>query len=147
MPQADMNFLEEGWDLLNQSKPKSAVASAATKQARIRRRNRMITSCLECRRRKLKCDKLVCPESAIESLVYVQLTMTAPMHQLLQVRAGLQLPGADAGLGVPNEVDRDQREDGLSRARIRARCRKEKGAAYTEKAVAKKIIRGPSRRK
>lgn len=24
---------------------------------RVRRRNRMITSCLECRRRKLKCDK------------------------------------------------------------------------------------------
>src|ERR1700761_9160725 len=27
-------------------------------QSRVRRRNRMITSCLECRRRKLKCDKL-----------------------------------------------------------------------------------------
>lgn len=27
-------------------------------QPRVRRRNRMITSCLECRRRKLKCDKL-----------------------------------------------------------------------------------------
>lgn len=27
-------------------------------QPRIRRRNRLITSCLECRRRKLKCDKL-----------------------------------------------------------------------------------------
>lgn len=33
-------------------KTKSASAS------RVRRRNRMITSCLECRRRKLKCDKL-----------------------------------------------------------------------------------------
>ncbi|KAK5052484.1 hypothetical protein LTR84_002348 [Exophiala bonariae] len=33
-------------------KPKSAS------QPRVRRRNRMITSCLECRRRKLKCDKL-----------------------------------------------------------------------------------------
>src|ERR1700733_5993908 len=126
MPQADMSLSEEGWDLPNQSKPKSAVVPAATKQARIRRRNRMITSCLECRRRKLKCDKLVCPETAIEGLACVQLTMTATMHQLLQVRTGLQLPGADAGLGIPDEVDRDQREDGLSRARIRARCRKEK---------------------
>ncbi|ETN39676.1 uncharacterized protein HMPREF1541_05902 [Cyphellophora europaea CBS 101466] len=33
------------------SKPKHAT------QAKVRRRNRMITSCLECRRRKLKCDK------------------------------------------------------------------------------------------
>ncbi len=33
-------------------RPKSAM------QSRVRRRNRMITSCLECRRRKLKCDKL-----------------------------------------------------------------------------------------
>ena len=73
--------------------------------------------------------------------------MTAPMHQLLQVRTGLQLPGADAGLGVSVEVDRDQREDGLSRTRIRTRRRKEKGAARTEKAIAKKIFRGPSRRK
>lgn len=30
----------------------------AAAQNRVRRRNRMITSCLECRRRKLKCDKL-----------------------------------------------------------------------------------------
>ncbi|KAL8783779.1 MAG: hypothetical protein Q9213_004395 [Squamulea squamosa] len=30
---------------------------AATTAPRVRRRNRMITSCLECRRRKLKCDK------------------------------------------------------------------------------------------
>ena len=35
----------------------SAEAKAAAAGARIRRRNRMITSCLECRRRKLKCDK------------------------------------------------------------------------------------------
>lgn len=33
----------------------TALGSAST--PRIRRRNRMITSCLECRRRKLKCNK------------------------------------------------------------------------------------------
>jgi hypothetical protein len=33
-------------------------SSRAATQSRVRRRNRMITSCLECRRRKLKCDKL-----------------------------------------------------------------------------------------
>ncbi|PGH36796.1 hypothetical protein GX50_00456 [[Emmonsia] crescens] len=33
-------------------------SAAATAAPRIRRRNRMITSCLECRRRKLKCDRL-----------------------------------------------------------------------------------------
>ncbi|KAF2174871.1 hypothetical protein K469DRAFT_724950 [Zopfia rhizophila CBS 207.26] len=43
--------------------PASSPATAAEKKAhkdqpRIRRRNRLITSCLECRRRKLKCDKL-----------------------------------------------------------------------------------------
>ncbi|KAL8951331.1 MAG: hypothetical protein Q9222_002696 [Ikaeria aurantiellina] len=32
-------------------------APAVTGPSRVRRRNRMITSCLECRRRKLKCDK------------------------------------------------------------------------------------------
>lgn len=32
-------------------------AAAANAPPRVRRRNRMITSCLECRRRKLKCDK------------------------------------------------------------------------------------------
>jgi Fungal Zn(2)-Cys(6) binuclear cluster domain len=36
-------------------KPSSSSGSAAS---RVRRRNRMITSCLECRRRKLKCDRL-----------------------------------------------------------------------------------------
>jgi hypothetical protein len=35
--------------------PESKSKPAA--QAKVRRRNRMITSCLECRRRKLKCDK------------------------------------------------------------------------------------------
>ena len=35
----------------------SAAAPLAAATSRIRRRNRMITSCLECRRRKLKCDK------------------------------------------------------------------------------------------
>lgn len=32
--------------------------AATSAHSRIRRRNRMITSCLECRRRKLKCDRL-----------------------------------------------------------------------------------------
>lgn len=32
-------------------------AASANAPPRVRRRNRMITSCLECRRRKLKCDK------------------------------------------------------------------------------------------
>ena len=36
----------------------SPEAVKAYAQSRIRRRNRVITSCLECRRRKLKCDKL-----------------------------------------------------------------------------------------
>ena len=35
----------------------ASTASATAATPRIRRRNRMITSCLECRRRKLKCDK------------------------------------------------------------------------------------------
>lgn len=34
-----------------------APAAATAGVPRVRRRNRMITSCLECRRRKLKCDK------------------------------------------------------------------------------------------
>lgn len=36
----------------------SSSTAAPSPSHRIRRRNRMITSCLECRRRKLKCDKL-----------------------------------------------------------------------------------------
>ncbi|MCJ1386821.1 hypothetical protein MMC17_009949 [Xylographa soralifera] len=39
------------------SNPVPAQPSASAVAPRIRRRNRMITSCLECRRRKLKCDK------------------------------------------------------------------------------------------
>lgn len=35
----------------------NAQAASANPPPRVRRRNRMITSCLECRRRKLKCDK------------------------------------------------------------------------------------------
>ena len=35
----------------------SAAATLAASTSRIRRRNRMINSCLECRRRKLKCDR------------------------------------------------------------------------------------------
>lgn len=41
----------------NLSSPSLPNASSPSHH-RIRRRNRMITSCLECRRRKLKCDKL-----------------------------------------------------------------------------------------
>jgi len=37
--------------------PSNIGPSPASGAPRIRRRNRMITSCLECRRRKLKCDK------------------------------------------------------------------------------------------
>ncbi|KAK5172994.1 uncharacterized protein LTR77_003116 [Saxophila tyrrhenica] len=37
--------------------PDSSARNAQAHQQRIRRRNRLITSCLECRRRKLKCDK------------------------------------------------------------------------------------------
>lgn len=39
------------------SSNRPAALSPAAPAPRIRRRNRMITSCLECRRRKLKCDK------------------------------------------------------------------------------------------
>lgn len=39
------------------SPPEQSSASAKAAASRIRRRNRLITSCLECRRRKLKCDK------------------------------------------------------------------------------------------
>lgn len=45
----------------SQSPPDKASSDEKAKAAaqnRVRRRNRMITSCLECRRRKLKCDKL-----------------------------------------------------------------------------------------
>src|SRR4051812_37097422 len=34
-----------------------SALSGGIPQQKIRRRNRLITSCLECRRRKLKCDK------------------------------------------------------------------------------------------
>lgn len=36
----------------------ASKANAGSGASRVRRRNRMITSCLECRRRKLKCDRL-----------------------------------------------------------------------------------------
>jgi Fungal Zn(2)-Cys(6) binuclear cluster domain len=36
----------------------SSSQTASSQSPRVRRRNRIITSCLECRRRKLKCDKL-----------------------------------------------------------------------------------------
>lgn len=39
------------------SSPDGAKGSSHSANPRIRRRNRLITSCLECRRRKLKCDK------------------------------------------------------------------------------------------
>lgn len=38
--------------------PASSDDKNKSAQSRVRRRNRMITSCLECRRRKLRCDKL-----------------------------------------------------------------------------------------
>lgn len=37
--------------------PSHSPIAAVLPETRVRRRNRMITSCLECRRRKLKCDK------------------------------------------------------------------------------------------
>ena len=61
---ADIAFSSDTWHRGNESRPGTSISppeqarppAAAT--PRIRRRNRMITSCLECRRRKLKCDKL-----------------------------------------------------------------------------------------
>src|SRR5271170_5356018 len=47
----------EGMHLLDDSKS-APTKPAASSQTRVRRRNRMITSCLECRRHKLKCDRL-----------------------------------------------------------------------------------------
>jgi len=49
----------EGQGLLNGSNGSNGAAASSSPgpAPRIRRRNRMITSCLECRRRKLKCDK------------------------------------------------------------------------------------------
>lgn len=41
----------------SRSPPSVAEKKAHQAQPRVRRRNRLITSCLECRRRKLKCDK------------------------------------------------------------------------------------------
>ena len=43
--------------LQNATTATAAAAGATAGTPRVRRRNRMITSCLECRRRKLKCDK------------------------------------------------------------------------------------------
>jgi Fungal Zn(2)-Cys(6) binuclear cluster domain len=40
------------------AQPSSSQIASSHSAHRIRRRNRIITSCLECRRRKLKCDKL-----------------------------------------------------------------------------------------
>lgn len=42
---------------VNTTPSSNYAASASSSAPRIRRRNRMITSCLECRRRKLKCNK------------------------------------------------------------------------------------------
>ncbi|KAF4977516.1 hypothetical protein F66182_17401, partial [Fusarium sp. NRRL 66182] len=55
-----MNSFEDSRPM-SQGSPDGAQKAAAGLDAhasRIRRRNRMITSCLECRRRKLKCDRL-----------------------------------------------------------------------------------------
>ena len=41
----------------SQASPPAAPSKSPCHPPRIRRRNRMITSCLECRRRKLKCNK------------------------------------------------------------------------------------------
>lgn len=45
-------------DATNSGRRRLSGGPHASSIPRIRRRNRLITSCLECRRRKLKCDKL-----------------------------------------------------------------------------------------
>ena len=47
----------DGQGVSNGSYSAFTAAPSSGPASRIRRRNRMITSCLECRRRKLKCDK------------------------------------------------------------------------------------------
>lgn len=56
---ADSRSSCEGQGILNGSNGSNGTAASPSPGPvpRIRRRNRMITSCLECRRRKLKCDK------------------------------------------------------------------------------------------
>ena len=58
------------------SPPVPNIAGSAQPPPRIRRRNRMITSCLECRRRKLKCDKshpCTWVSSLLLSLIFLRL--------------------------------------------------------------------------
>ncbi|RMZ70270.1 fungal specific transcription factor domain-containing [Pyrenophora seminiperda CCB06] len=55
---ASSSSTQNGAHGLSKAPPPSAVEQKLhPRQPRIRRRNRLITSCLECRRRKLKCDK------------------------------------------------------------------------------------------
>lgn len=55
--EATMSYVPPGASHPSETNGVSAAVAFAGSTSRIRRRNRMITSCLECRRRKLKCDK------------------------------------------------------------------------------------------
>ena len=57
LPASPVNQKDEAEPKANAKGAQSSSASTTTAGSRVRRRNRMITSCLECRRRKLKCDK------------------------------------------------------------------------------------------
>lgn len=58
--------------------------------SRVRRRNRMITSCLECRRRKLKCDKLHpctnCSKSARDCLFLAPALDSVSQQRLNEIK-------------------------------------------------------------
>ncbi|TPX26062.1 hypothetical protein DIZ76_011521 [Coccidioides immitis] len=68
----------------------TATLPRASNPSRIRRRNRMITSCLECRRRKLKCDRLhpcsSCSKSKRDCLFLAPATDAASRMKLTELK-------------------------------------------------------------
>ncbi|KAI9848020.1 MAG: hypothetical protein M1838_000666 [Thelocarpon superellum] len=63
---------------------------AGSRSQQIRRRNRMITSCLECRRRKLKCDKshpcTNCTKAARDCVFLAPALDSASQHKLTEIK-------------------------------------------------------------
>lgn len=87
--------------------PSTSQTASPPLPHRIRRRNRMITSCLECRRRKLKCDKLhPCTNCArsVRDCIFVapaldstsQLKLTLIKEQMGVLERGLETEVAHA---------------------------------------------------
>lgn len=103
----------------------SATIATSSSPNRVRRRNRMITSCLECRRRKLKCDKLHpctnCSKFARDCVFLAPALDSASQLKLTEIKEKMGVLERGLEVEVAKAKKQQQLNQNAGNARVEAR--------------------------